>query len=349
MLTHEFSLRPDGEEVFEIQVWGTLLVGHRKLQVWQDSGGGVAARLLALKDGKSKIIIEQPFRPEEELEKFIQEHPEIIGNVTVLQRQSGDKRDQPDIIAVDAKGSVVVVEVKDETADYDVVSQVLRYALWAEHNPDSVRVLWKDLREKASSSEPDWNNMKVRAIVVAPDFEPSVTKAIVKIGYETSLLRVNRFITDGEEFVVVNDVEYNDEGRQSPVRVKGNYQDPKWHEEWGRNLASVEQFFVLAKKIQEMVASNKWPLDAKFNQEYFGVKYGSHLAFGVQWETNKKIFVFFNHVPVKALSQFKKLGVECNTPDNGWSWVYPEGKEFDIRKFGPVFKAAFEATRAKYG
>lgn len=308
-----------------------------------------SARLVILRDGKTSTLSEQPFVPEEKLEFFVYQHPEALGNVTILERQSGTRQDRPDLIGVDGDGNVLVIEVKDEAATYDVVSQVLRYALWAQNNPDSIRVLWSRLDRNPGVKEPNWDDVTVRIIVVAPDFEQSVLKATSAIRYPTSLVQVTRFATDNSDFVVVRDLRFDGQGEGSPVRVRGNYSDPKWHrEEMGRNAQSIQSYFEIAREIQKLCSSRQWSLDAKFNQSDMSMKLGSHVAFGVGWDTTKSLYLFFHYVPTNLQKKFKRAGLD-RSDNPSYSWLPIGEKGVDVARLNALFQAAYEGTRRKYG
>jgi len=42
--------------------------------------------------------------------------------------------------------------------------------MWAETNPDSIKAIWLESKHKPEDIELDWDNLYVRAIVVAPGF-----------------------------------------------------------------------------------------------------------------------------------------------------------------------------------
>lgn len=307
------------------------------------------ARLVVLRVGRSETIPEDPFSPEEKLEIFLFTHPEVLGEVVILDRQSGTRTDRPDLIGVDGEGNVLVIEVKDEAATYDVVSQVLRYALWAKNNPDSVRVLWHKLSKRPSGREPDWSDLSVKIVVVAPDFEQSVLRATSAVRYSTSLIQLNRFASNGNEFVVVREVSLDDDEGSLPVRTKGDYTNPSWHRgEMGRNSNSIQVYFQVAKEIEKLTASRGWPLDTRYNQNEMNMKLGAHVAFGIAWDTTKSLYLYFHHVPLAVQRKFKRLGV-YRSQNPAYCYMPVSEAGLDLRKFDALFGAAFEGTRAKYG
>ena len=97
--------------------------------------------------GEILNVIESPFRTEEELESYLEKTRELLSDLFILKRQvrTSHRSDIPDLIALDKEGSVVIIELKNGPVSEDVIPQVLRYAIWAETNPDSIRAMYRSL------------------------------------------------------------------------------------------------------------------------------------------------------------------------------------------------------------
>jgi len=69
---------------------------------------------------------------EAELENWIVECPDILGqNLLIIARQKNiESVGQLDLLAIDAKGELVIIELKRDLAPRDAVAQVLHYASW---------------------------------------------------------------------------------------------------------------------------------------------------------------------------------------------------------------------------
>ncbi|MEK6953087.1 MAG: hypothetical protein AABX29_08810 [Nanoarchaeota archaeon] len=95
------------------------------------------------KNRQSKIItaVEKPFPTEEELEKYLMNTKEIFSDIFILKRQVNVGKDIPDIIGVDRDNNIVIIENKNVVVTEDILPQILRYAIWAETNPDSIRAM----------------------------------------------------------------------------------------------------------------------------------------------------------------------------------------------------------------
>lgn len=75
---------------------------------------------------------EQPLESEEQLEKLLEDHPELIFDgepLLVIGRQHSTDLGRPmDLLALDGAGRTVVAELKKQKTPRDVVAQALEYA-----------------------------------------------------------------------------------------------------------------------------------------------------------------------------------------------------------------------------
>lgn len=87
-----------------------------------------------------------------------------------------------------------MVEIKDGMVAEDVISQVLRYALWIESYPDAVKSIWLENKDKVDLDDfPfDWDKeFKIKIIIIGSSFKPSVQKLINRITYPVDLIEYN--------------------------------------------------------------------------------------------------------------------------------------------------------------
>lgn len=93
---------------------------------------------------KDKVVnlVESPFKTEEEFERTVFGTAELLEDISLLKRQvrGGNKPGIPDIIGVDSDGSICILELKNKSVDASIIPQVLEYAIWAETNPDSIKL-----------------------------------------------------------------------------------------------------------------------------------------------------------------------------------------------------------------
>jgi len=87
------------------------------------------------KDGKLKEYKKIPVDKEEQIEDFIEEHPEILeDNMFIIGRQvQTSDGAKIDLMGMDKDGDLVIVELKKDKTPREVVSQILEYAVWAEN------------------------------------------------------------------------------------------------------------------------------------------------------------------------------------------------------------------------
>jgi len=87
------------------------------------------------KDGKLKEYKKIPVDKEDQIEDFIEEHPEILEeNMFIIGRQvQTSDGTKIDLLGLDKEGDLVIIELKKDKTPREVVSQILEYAVWAEN------------------------------------------------------------------------------------------------------------------------------------------------------------------------------------------------------------------------
>jgi hypothetical protein len=83
--------------------------------------------------------------------------------------------------------------MKNKEVDAAVIPQVLEYAIWAESNPDSVKNLWLEAKDRPEDLTPDWDEYGLRVIVVAPYIDRTTLEHVTKINYPVDLIEVSRW------------------------------------------------------------------------------------------------------------------------------------------------------------
>jgi hypothetical protein len=146
-----------------------------------------------------------PFKNEEEFEKIVFETPEILEDIFLIKRQvrGGKKSGIPDIVGIDNDGNVCIIEMKNVTVDPSIISQVLEYAFWAETNPDSIKTLWLESKEKPEDININWDGFQVRIIVIAPGIRRSTLSIVERINYQVDLIEIRRWMRDNDQLLLV--------------------------------------------------------------------------------------------------------------------------------------------------
>src|SRR3989344_6488660 len=214
--------------------------------------------------GKIVTAIEKPFQTESEFEKYLMDTKELFSDIFILKRQVNVGRDIPDMIGVDRDNNIVIIENKNVVVTEDILPQVLRYAIWAETNPDSIKAMWLEAENRPDDIEIDWNNVDIRIIVLAPAIKPSVARLLKNINYTIELIEVKKFLVGDEECILLNKLEEEPEIKARPARGMGNY-DKEFYKEY-RNRDSVDIFLKVADEIEALIKRKGWNLQRKFNK-----------------------------------------------------------------------------------
>jgi hypothetical protein len=243
--------------------------------------------------GTPKNLSLTAFKSEEEFETAVFETPGLLQDIYPLKRQvrGGNKSGIPDIIGLDKNGNVCIIEMKNVNVDASIVPQVLGYAIWAETNPDALRILWMECTNKPDEVSVNWNGFGVRIIVIAPSIERSTLAFVKRINYPVDLIEVNRWTDAAEQFLLVRTLEPESEGSRVKVVSGQEVYDQAYFEKY-YNKDSVKEFFRFAAELEAAVERKKWSLQKKFTQTYCTFKSGFFGVFGIQW-VGTKTFAFF--------------------------------------------------------
>lgn len=143
----------------------SLRTALRRYGDFRDGGADLARPedTLPENDGVFTAPVEQTFSMERDLERALRAHPDQLESGLTLidggtQRQVASGR--IDILARDAAGTLVVIELKSVRAPRDAVAQVLAYM--------------GDMMDEVAGSNP---GAPVRGILVAPEFDPRAVAA----------------------------------------------------------------------------------------------------------------------------------------------------------------------------
>ena len=305
------------------------------------------ANLYWKKNKKILAATETPFKTEEELERYLLDTRGILSDIFILNRQVRARAvsgiEIPDMVGVDSEGTIVIIENKNVPVDEKIISQVLNYALWAEANPDSIKNLW--LEADQEGVEPEWDNLQIRIIIVAPEIKQHLAKFISKIGYPIDLLEIKKFNIGKDEFIVLNKIEAS-VFTAKPVHGKKNYDIAYYAKE--HNKESVKKFEQVINRVESFIHKNGWELEKKFNQGYIGFKYGFPLVFGIQW-LGSRSFDFFFKMPKPKMKKIIVPGLEFRGYIDRWSQVeYKiDSPNFDIKKLTPLFLASYKYVKGE--
>lgn len=293
-------------------------------------------------DGRTTNLAERPFTSEDEFERYVYDVREILSEIFILSRQvrTPSRKDVPDIVGVDEENNVVIIEFKNRAIDEEIIPQVLRYAIWAETNPDSIRALWLEAEDVPDDVSIDWDNLTVRIIIMAPAIPVPVLRLVNKINYDVDLLEVQRFAAEEDEFILVSKRE-----PEAPTTRRITKGTPVYDKEFykqHRNNQSVDMFFAVSERVDTLVSDRGWPLEKKFNKGYIGYKHGFFNVFGLSWLGTKSFALFFK-VPRAIADEHQPSDWEPHRYEDQWKQVLYKVDSVDmpLEALAPLFQAAY--------
>lgn len=234
-------------------------------------------------DDQTRSLVEKPFRSEAQFEKYIFENQDILGgDIFIIHRQirTGSRQGIPDMLGVDQDARVCIIELKNQEAGDEILPQALSYAIWAETNPDSVKAVWLESKQRPEDVEIDWDKLEIRVILIAPSFSRTVPRMAGKIGYAIDLIQVRRYCFEDEEFLLVEVLE-DKPPRVGVTTVKTDWDWDFYESEHGKEATA--QFRQAVDAIAALVKRRGWDTPYNLNKGYTGFKLGNKLVFLVAW------------------------------------------------------------------
>lgn len=289
---------------------------------------------------KTQGLLAIPFKTEEEFEKTIFDTQEILEDVFLIKRQirGGNKPGIPDIIGVDNDDNICIIEMKNVPVDASIIPQVLKYAFWAETNPDSIKSLWLECENRPDEISISWDKIQVRIIVIAPRIYRSTLDIVNKINYPVDLIEVKRWVEGHNQFLLVNKLELEKSAKTRPVKGLEIYDEAFYEQNY--NKIRVDGFFKYIKQVEEIIRSQKWTLETKYRKHYCAFKAGAFNVFGIEWR-DTKTFAFFFKLPEE---QAKKVKIEMTKYEKQWKQAvyYIEPGKTKVVDFLPLFEMAYQ-------
>ncbi|MCX6818523.1 MAG: hypothetical protein NT129_00805 [Candidatus Aenigmarchaeota archaeon] len=303
------------------------------------------SNLVWIKNGKIINIIDKPIHPEEEIEKLLYNTKGILQDVILINKKikSSTGKEIPDLIGIDKENNVIIIELKDEPVTADIMIQVMKYAFWVENNPDSIKALWLEKKDRPEDFTPEWDKLNVKIRIIAPAFKPEFIRLINKIGYDFELTEIKRFIEGEDTFVLFNTIETIEEKPKKTARGTGTY-DRQFYEGEGYNRQGIDIFFRKVEEIENLVKEKAWDLTVNYNKGYVSFKYGFPIVFGVTFITSKTVCIFFKITKKLAVDIQKNKKIEIFRYEGQWKEArYKiDSVDFSVKKLLPLFEAAYD-------
>jgi len=272
-------------------------------------------------NGETRTLVENAYPSEQELEKYIFSNQDLLGDVSIIYRQikTGNKQGIPDMLGVDQDNRICIIELKYQIADEDILPQALGYAIWAETNPDSIKAIWLESKNKPEDITIDWDNIDIRVILIAPGFKTTVPRMAGKIGYPIDLVQIKRYSFEQNEFISVEFLE-----NPAPRKITTTKATIDWDWEYYESEHGVEATALFRKvvdEIEDFVKKQKWSAPYNINKYYTGFKIANKVIFSVAWNGTYAWSVRFK-VPKEMAVDFK-------------------GEDWDFITFSDTFKEAY--------
>lgn len=287
----------------------------------------------------TKSLLTKPFKTEEEFERIVFDTQEILEDIFLIKRQimGGNKTGIPDIVGVDYDGNICIVEMKNVDVDSSIIPQVLEYAIWAETNPDSIKNLWLESKDKPDDLSISWDDFQIRIIVIAPKILTSTMDYADKINYPIDLIEVKRWVDEDNQLFLVNKLEKDIQSKIKPVKGLETYDANFYKKEYNEN--SAREFMNYVKEVEVIIQENNWPLETKYNKHYVGFKAGFFNVFGVKWVGTKTIAFFFKLQESEINDEYKHFITKY---EPRWKECYINIKfgETKAKDLLPLFKLA---------
>lgn len=300
------------------------------------------ANLFLRKKEKIISLLESPFKSEEEFEKTVFGRPELLGEITFIKRQvrGGNKAGIPDIIGIDADGSICIIEMKNKSVDASIIPQVLEYAIWAETNPDSVKSLWLELNDKPEEVEINWENPEIRILIIAPSISRSTLDFVERINYPVDLVEIKRWIEAENQILMVNKLETEIKNYKTrPAKGLREYDETYYKSK--RNKKSVDYFLQYVSEVEKIIKAKSWSLETKFNAYQCAFKSGFFNAFRIQW-LGTKSFAFLFKISKSDLRKLNFTPTRYDEEKSRAIFTIEPGKT-KVKDFIPLFEYSYKA------
>ncbi|MGO8930528.1 MAG: hypothetical protein ACLQU3_27035 [Limisphaerales bacterium] len=284
-----------------------------------------------------------PFKSEDEFERYVLDAKEILSGIYILGRQVRAGRDILDMIGIDRDGAVVI-ENKNEEVDEGIIEQILRYAIWAEKHPADIKTLWLEAKDCPRDTLPDWEDLQIRLVVLAPSITPDALHFAKKLNYEVEFIEINKFVVGSHEIILVNHLESAEDEARGVARGM-QVHDKEFYKE-DHDSHTVDAFFDLAAEVERIVKANGWDLRSNSTGWGLAFKHGRDRAFGIEF-WNKTSFGIFLQLSTKgAANRAKKL---CPYPSeyDGKFFEFEVTKDMEPKRLTPVLQLAYECLMEK--
>ena len=304
------------------------------------------ARLFRLENQELVKAEEKPFSDEvNEMEPFIKKNARVLGDIFIFGQQttSSGRDKRTDLLAVNKDSEFLIIELKKDPVQTDIITQVLRYKTYWKTHPDSARSLWEQCKEKPEGIEPDWENYDPKIVIVAPSFEDELIQVATQTVPDIRFVEMARYEHGNSTFVVVDELEPI-KARVAPVVAQREYDWNWFAEEVVRSEDQVKIARYLHDEILRVCNAKGWNITPKFNKWYIAFKYGNNNAFWLEFYHKGRVAVCVNLRDQNVRpSSNTKLAWQWNKNWEHW-YVEVDAPSFDILIIESALESAYKNT-----
>ena len=221
------------------------------------------------------------------------------------------------MLGVDQDGNICIIEMKNIHVSEDILPQVLGYAIWADTNPDSIKAIWLESKNKPDDIQIDWDSIQVRVIVIAPSFKPNVLNMTSRIGYQVDLIQIQRFSFENDEFILVETLEEKITKKPTETTASTVWTWEYYEENHGKTLT--QEFKRFVELLDHFGKEKGWNLPFNINKYYTGFKFGNRLVYFVNWSSISTWFLGIK-IPKEIAEKYSGENWEYQRYDKGFSY-----------------------------
>ncbi len=194
--------------------------------------------LFGIVDGMLRPTVRKALNKESLIEDWVEADPSLLGlDALIIGRQvPTDHGKFIDLMAMDATGSLIIIELKKDRTPREIVAQVLDYASWVRTLSTPEIYKWAEtylktrlataFREKFGEAIPDQLNASHSMLIVASELDPASRRIVEYLseehGVAINTVFFNVFEADGKEWLTTDfllDQEEVEERSERKVRA----------------------------------------------------------------------------------------------------------------------------------
>jgi hypothetical protein len=201
--------------------------------------------------------------------------------------------------------------------------------------------LWLEATDRPEGLEVNWEEYEVRILVIAPSIDRSTLEHVTKINYQVDLIEIAKWSEGKQSWLLVNKLEATPSKKVRPVSGLKVYDQSVYGSIF--NPKSVPGFLKVSKAVQDFCVKNKWPVEGKYNKNYYGCKIGNSIVFGVKWIGSRSYGLFFK-VPEPYARKTRVPGYKMHKYEKPWHQAVFQvtGDNLQLKRFKQLYQTALK-------